>query len=443
MSNPTNPVAKINREIRALAIPNVISNVSVPLISSVDTYLMGQLSASAVAAVGLGSMVFNFLYWNMGFLRMGTTGMTAQSFGRQDTEEMTAVLLKSAALALVISLLFILFQRPLFDLASWAMSVEQSRLPEVSGYFTIRILGAPAALLLMALMGWLFGMQNAKFPLIITIFINIINIVASVYFVRYLNLGIEGAAWGTVLAQYAGVTLCLILILGRYRDRLEKRAFALKKIVHRISDLLKINQDIFIRTLFLSTAFLLIFRFSRDAGPDVLAINVVFLQFLNWMSYAIDGFAYAAESLVGKYKGAKDALHLNLSIKWNMIWGLLFAILFALIYGIFADELFALFIESDDGSLAEKAQSFYFWMALMPVVGFACYIWDGIFVGLTASIAMRNSMFLAFIIYLLAYYLLPASLGNHRIWAAFFAFLIFRGLFQWFLFRRKGWEQIR
>ena len=436
-------VFKINREIRALALPNIISNVSVPLISSVDTILMGQLSAASVVAVGVGSMVFNFLYWNMGFLRMGTTGMTAQAFGRNDQIETSGVLLKAALLGLGISILFILLQLPFFNLASWAIRVDTSDLAEVWSYYRIRIFGAPATLLLMVMMGWLFGMQNAKYPLWITIFINIVNIVGSFYLVRTIGLGAAGAAWGTLIAQYLGVILCGLLISWRYGDLFERASFSLSVILNRMSALLQINRDIFIRTLFLSTAFLLIFRFSKDAGPDMLAINVVFMQFLNWMSYAIDGFAYAAESLVGKYKGARDELMLGLSIRWNMIWGFAFAVLFSLTYGLFAEDIFKLFMESDNGVITKTAEEYFIWMTLMPLVGFASYIWDGIFVGLTASVSMRNSMFAAFLVYLLSYFALPASLENHRIWIAFFIFLIARGVFQWYLFRLKGWDNIR
>jgi MATE family multidrug resistance protein len=434
---------KINREIRALALPNIISNVSVPLISSVDTFLMGQLSAASVVAVGVGSMIFNFLYWNMGFLRMGTTGMTAQAFGRQDQAETSGVLLKAALLGLVISLLFVLFQVPLFNMASWAIQADGSEIVEVWSYYGIRIYGAPASLLLMVMMGWLFGMQNAKFPLWITLFINIVNIVASVYLVRGLGLGAKGAAWGTLLAQYLGVLLCGILIAWRYGSLFQRAAFSISMIFDKMTALLQINRDIFIRTLFLSTAFLLIFRFSKDAGPNMLAINVVFMQFLNWMSYAIDGFAYAAESLVGKYKGARNEFMIKLAIRWNMIWGFVFAMLFSMVYGIFAEDIFELFMESDKGVIVKTAEQYFIWMAIMPLVGFASYIWDGIFVGLTASVSMRNSMFAAFVVYIISYLLIPVSYENHRIWIAFFLFLIARGAFQWYLFRQNGWEHIR
>ena len=244
-------VTKINREIRALAIPNVISNVSVPLISSVDTFLMGQLSPLALAAVGLGSMVFNFLYWNMGFLRMGTTGMTAQAFGRNDQADIQGVLLKAGALGLVISFVFILLQVPLFDFASWAMSVHPEQISDVWSYFGIRIYAAPASLLLMVLMGWLFGMQNARYPLFITLFINVVNIVVSVLLVKQMELGIKGVAWGTLIAQYLGVIFCILLMVLLYPNILKRATWKWKAAFVGFTSLLKINADIFLRTVFL------------------------------------------------------------------------------------------------------------------------------------------------------------------------------------------------
>ena len=437
-------IQKINREIGALALPNVISNVSTPLISSVDTFLMGEISPVTLAAVGVGSMVFNFLYWNMGFLRMGTTGLTAQAFGRKDAEEFTQVLFKAGALGLAISLLFIILQKPLFDLAYWAMASNSLEVTEVWKYFSIRIVAAPASLLLMVMLGWLFGMQNARYPLFVTIFINSINILASFYLVRHLGYGVSGVAWGTVLAQYAGVGLCVLLIWMKYTGYFKQAKLSWKSITQNMGRLLHVNSDIFIRTLFLSTVYVLIIRFSDGVGEHILAVNIVFMQFLHWMSYAIDGFAYAAESLVGKYKGANNDNFIKLSIRWNLIWGLLFAILFTIVYAIFAEDIFTLFMESDPGGIVlNVAQEYMTWIVFVPLVGFACYIWDGIFVGLTASSAMRNSMIIAFVIFLVSYYVLPSSWSNHRLWAAFYLFLISRALFQYLLYRKYGWQLIK
>ena len=164
---------------------------------------------------------------------------------------------------------------------------------------------------------------------------------------------------------------------------------------------------------------------------------------MNWMSYAIDGFAFAAESLVGKYKGAQDSTHLQLAINWNMIWGLVFACVFSLVYYVFAEDIFKLFMESDDGRYLSLARQSFIWMTIMPIVGFGSYIWDGIYVGLTASVAMRNTMIAAFIVYLISYSLMPPEWNNDRIWSAFFLFLIARGVFQWLLYQMKGWEDIK
>lgn len=436
-------IQKINREIRALAVPNVISNVSVPLISSVDTYLMGQLSTASLEAVGVGSMVFNFLYWNMGFLRMGTTGTTAQAYGRTDHRETIDVLFKAVFLGLLISALFILFRKPLFDLSSWAMDAKAENLDMVWTYFSIRILAAPASLLLLVGMGWLFGMQNARYPLWVTLFINFINIGVSYVLVRHFHWGVAGAAWGTVIAQVLGVLFCFSLIRINYRDLIQAAKLRFNHIFDGLGKLIRINQDIFLRTLFLSTAFVLIFRFSNQAGVYALAMNIIFMQFLNWMSYAIDGFAYAAESMVGKYKGANDANGIQLSIRWNMVWGFLFAVLFSITYAMATEPIFEFMMESDDGEVLKAARPYFHWMIIIPLLGFASYIWDGIFVGLTASRSMRNTMLLAFVMYLCVYFILPSSWGNDRIWFSFSVFLVARAAFQYGWYRWQGWEKIR
>jgi MATE family multidrug resistance protein len=433
---------KINSEIFRLAIPNVLSNISVPLLSSVDTYLMGQLSAAHVAGVGLGAMIFNFLYWNMGFLRMSSTGLTAQHYGEGNEAGKMDVLLKGLFLSLTIGILFILIQIPLFNGSVFALDVQSEHLTAVGDYFSIRIWAAPPALILTVIMGWFLGLQNAIYPLLITIVVNLLNILISYYLVLTLGWGLEGAAYGTVLAQYLGLIFAIGLMYYKYKDLLFRHLSLVRKLYSGMTKLLKLNQDILIRTLFLSSAFVLLYRFSSELQPEFLAVNIIFLQYLNWMSYGIDGFAFAAESLVGKYAGARDTRGVDKAINWNMFWGGGLALIFSLVYYFGGSNLFVFFIESDAEKYLPIAQPYIIWMAIMPIAGFACYIWDGIFVGLTASKAMRNSMFLSFAIFLLIYFLLPRELLNHRIWLSFCIFLISRALFQWWLFKRAGWESL-
>ena len=266
----------MNKEILRLAIPNILSNISIPLLSSVDTILMGRLSVAHLGAVGLGSMIFNFVYWNFGFLRMGTTGMTAQAYGSDNREEMIHTLVRSIVLGLVIAAVLIVFRKPLYTLSSYAMSVQADQENLVATYFYIRLWAAPATLMLYGLMGWFFGMQNAVIPLILTIAINVINIVVSYYLVHNLGWEIAGVAWGTVIAQYAGVCSAFIFFLARYRGMWSSFSQATLWQWNKIKHFFSINGNLFIRTVALTFAFAFFYRQSSAAGAAVLAICLLY-----------------------------------------------------------------------------------------------------------------------------------------------------------------------
>ncbi|MEL6926676.1 MAG: MATE family efflux transporter, partial [Bacteroidota bacterium] len=313
-------VCNMNREILRLAIPNIVSNISIPLLSTVDTALMGRLSELHLGAVGVGAMVFNIVYWNFGFLRMGTTGITAQAYGRDDRTALRHTFVRAVMVALGIALLILLLQIPLAKASLYLMNVEDQQYQLVYEYFMIRVWAAPASLSLYAFMGWFFGMQNAVFPLIITLVINVVNIILSYVLVQYAGMDVDGVAWGTVVAQYVGLLLAGILFASRYGYLLQtgnettaEESGWLQWSAFR--QFLSINGDIFLRTVCLSFAFG--FFYSQSAGFDelTLAVNVILLQFLNWMSYGVDGFAFASESLVGKYHGASDAKGMNRAIR--------------------------------------------------------------------------------------------------------------------------------
>lgn len=426
----------MNREILRLAIPNIISNISVPLLSTVDTALMGRLSELHIGAVGIGSMIFNFVYWNFGFLRMGTTGLTAQAFGRRDEDAMAQVLGQALVVVVTITALVLLVQNPLGRLSFLLMNVADSQQDLVAEYFYIRIWAAPATLGLYAFMGWFFGMQNAIFPLILTIVINIVNMALSLLFVSGYGMDVDGVAYGTVAAQYTGLLLAVVLFFFRYRDlagRLRVRASLQWQAFRQF---LSINADIFVRTFLLTFAFGFFYSRSALGGEMVLAANVILLQFLNWMSYGVDGFAYASESLVGKYSGAADEGNTRRAIRLSFAWGMGLALLFSLAYGLLGEPLLRLFTNQAD--VIAAARPFLFWMILFPFMGTPCYIWDGVFIGLTASKAMRNSMIAALVVYLLTWWGLGASLGNHGLWLALLVFLVARGGFQQLLFARVG-----
>lgn len=429
----------MNKEILRLAIPNILSNLSVPLLSTVDTALMGRLSEVHVGAVGLSSMIFNFVYWNFGFLRMGTTGVTAQSYGRNNARELSVNLLRASSVALALAVVMLLLQWPLREGAVVLLQVEASVHPHVAEYFNIRIWAAPATLILYALMGWLFGMQNAIYPLIITVAVNVVNIAVSYLLVFEYDMEIAGVAWGTVIAQYFGLLIAAALLLWRYRDLILKVTRSVLHEVYRIDALsafMRINRDIFIRTLCLTFAFGFFYSQSSALGESLLAVNVILMQYVNWMSYAIDGFAFATESIVGKYFGAGHRPQLLKAIRYNFLWALGSAALVSAAYALLGDRI--LYVFTDQADVIRASRPYLFWMILFPLVGFACYIWDGVYIGLTASVAMRNSMAVALVIFLVAYYTLIGPFHNHGLWLSLLVFLGARGALQWWWFDRHG-----
>lgn len=425
----------MNKEILRLAIPNIISNISVPLLSTVDTALMGRMSELHIGAVGIGAMIFNFVYWNFGFLRMGTTGITAQAFGRRSDSEIAQTLGRAMLVALVLAVLVLILKMPLAKMSYYLMNISDIQIGLVSEYFDIRIWAAPATLALYAIMGWFFGMQNAIFPLILTVFINVVNIICSVLFIKVWGMDVDGVAYGTLIAQYAGIVLAIILWFLKYGYLAQEITLSGLKQLEKFMSFLTINRDIFIRTFCLTFAFGFFYSQSSLAGETLLAVNVILLQFLNWMSYGVDGFAFASESLVGKYTGANDKLNLNKSINYSFLWGMGMAAMISLVYWLFGVELIAIF--TDKPELIEKTIPFLFWMMIFPIISTPCYIWDGIFIGLTASVAMRNTMILALVVYLLSHFLLYTHFGNNGLWLALLIFMAARGVFQLFYFRLK------
>lgn len=428
----------LNREILRLAIPNIISNISLPLISTVDTSLMGHLSELHLGAIGLGAMIFNFFYWNFGFLRMSTTGFVAQSWGKKDGKAIVGHLFRALIVGLTLAFLILIFQQPLSEIAFQLLNVTEDQMPLIIEYFSIRIWAAPASLCLFVLLGWFFGMQNAVIPLLLTLIINTTNIGLSMYLVLVQEMAIAGVAYGTLIAQYVGLIGGIAFIFFKYREYLDEfRLEAITKL-KAYGRFFLVNRDIFLRTVFLTLAFGFFYSQSAAAGEMVLAVNVILLQFLNWMSYGVDGFAYAAESLVGKYYGSGNIKLTHKAIRYSFYWGGGLALIYALTYGFGGAELLHIF--TDESTVIQSADNVLFWMFWMPLVGFACYIWDGIFIGLTASRAMRNTMFIAFGLYLICWYFTAEIYPVHGLWVSFLVFLGARGIFMTLWYNYKGLE---
>jgi len=443
----------VNKEILRLAVPNILSNISVPLITSFDTVLMGGLGGKHIAAVGLGGMAFNFVYWNFGFLRMSTTGLTARAFGAEDKAAQMSTLTRAALLAVTISVFLILLQYPFAELTHWLLNLRPDQVELVDEYFYVRILAAPAALLQMVLFGWFFGRQNAVFPLVLTLIVNAANIALSWYLVKSLGWGIRGVAWGTVTAQYLGFGFGLALWWRECRrggllfqkPSLHLRACAPTRNGTRgqrpkeentpaLTEFLSVNRDIFIRTLCLTLSFAFFYNRANalDVGTAVVAANVILLQLVNWLSYGIDGFAFAAESLFGKYSGANKPAELRRVIRLVFMWGMAFAGVYALVYSLGNTHILSLFAPENTAPETLLAATYY----LPIVVAFClaaapCYLLDGIYIGLTAASAMRQTMLIAFVGYLLTYLCVGQHYGNWGLWGSLLMFMVLRAAIQY------------
>lgn len=425
----------MNKEILRLAIPNILSNITVPLLSSFDTGMMGHLSTAHIGAVGLASMIFNFIYWNFGFLRMGTTGMTAQAYGEKNDDEMGLVFGRAILVSLIVAFLLIVLKEPLLEASYYLMNIAPAQQPLVRTYFEIRIWAAPATLAAYAFMGWFFGMQNAYIPLLLSIIVNLANIGLSYYLVFYQQIGIAGVAYGTLMAQYLGLLVAVVVVVIKYRHLVDhlKLQLLLKKAAFYA--FLNINKNIFIRTLFLTFSFAFFHSQSANLGVQVLAINIILLNFLNWMSFGVDGFAFATESLVGKYKGAKDWTNVQKAIRLSFKWGMVTALFFSIGYAVFGEVILNVF--TSERGVITAAKPYLYWIIFLPIIATPSYIWDGVYIGLTASRAMRNTMVIATLFYMGLHFLLVKPLGNHGMWLAFCIFMGARGLLQYLLFLRK------
>jgi len=400
--------------------------------------LMGGLSIHHLAAIGVGSMIFNMVYWNFGFLRMGTTGMTAQAYGAGREVAASVIMARGLLLGMLIAICILLCSEPLLHASLYLFNVEGDSLSIVREYYEVRIWAAPATMTIYVLSGWLFGMQNALYPLAITVMLNIVNIVISYYCVAILGMEASGVAIGTVIAQYSGVLLGLGLIFYKYGNVFTNVKLSLVLQIQELRKFLKVNSDIFLRTLCLTFVFSFFYSQSFKLGAVVMAVNVILQQFINWMSYGIDGFAYASESLVGKYKGAKDDIGSHQIVNRSFVWGGVTALIFTLVFVLFDNQLMHLF--SDDEEAIALAQELVIYVYLFPLLAFASYIWDGIFVGLLASKSMRNAMLFSLAIFLITFYMLPVIPDGSHIWIALCVFMVARGLSQTFLYKKYGME---
>ena len=426
----------MNKEILKLAIPNIITNITIPLLGLVDIALLGHLNSPVyLAAVALGSMIFNILYWGMNFLRMSTTGFTSQAYGAKNNEEIAFNLNRSIIVGILIGLLLISLQYVIINISFSVLSAETETEKFASSYFLYRIWAAPASLALYGFYGWFIGMQNSKYPLIIAISINIINIIISYILIYHLNMNSDGAAIGTVVAQYSGALISVVLLQKKYKKYLKISYLLSSFKKSAFAELFKVNTNIFIRTLGIMLVMTFFTSVSANKSSLVLDANTILFQFYIFFSYYIDGFAYATESLTGKYKGRRDKLNLLKVLKKIFLWSFYSSLAFSVVYFLFGNSI--LHILTSQQNIVDYASKYIFWIWALPLVSFAAFIWDGVFVGITASKQMRNSMLIASLfVFFPVYYLFEKTIGNHALWLAMLLFLFTRGIIQTIQFKK-------
>ena len=423
-----------DRQILQLAVPSIVSNITVPLLGMIDVAIVGHMGSPVyIGAVAVGSMIFNLVYWLFGFLRMGTSGMTAQAYGRRDLLEVARTLVRSALVALSIALLLIVFQVPLRWLMFWLIGPTADVIPFATTYFGIVIWGAPASLGLFSLMGWYIGMQNTRIPMFVSIMQNVVNIVASLLLVYGLGMKIEGVAFGTVIAQYAGL-LVAVGLLAKYYWRVIRGRWNRMGGQWRVAAFYKTNRDIFLRTLCLVTVNLYFTAAGARSGAVVLSVNTVLLQLYLLFSYFMDGFAYAGEAMSGRFYGAQNRQAFDETLRHLFGWMAVVTVSYTLLYIAGGTQIVSLL--TDELQVRALAREYIWWAWLIPAAGAVAFIWDGVFVGLTATRGMLVSTFVSMLTFFAVYWLTMGTLGNHGLWLAQVVYLAMRGIVQTFWYKR-------
>lgn len=411
-----------DRQILHIALPSIVSNITVPLLGLVDVAIVGHLgSAAYIGAITVGGMLFNMAYWLFAFLRMGTSGLTAQAYGRGDRAETVRVLVRALGVALAIGVALVALSRPVADVAFRLIPCSPEVEASARVYFALLVWGAPAVLGLYGFAGWFVGMQNARFPMAVAITQNVVNIVASAALVFGLGWQVEGVAAGTLIAQYAGL---LMAVAGWWRGyRADTRGVSLRPVTDRaaLSRFFAVNRDIFLRTLCLIAVTVCFTSSGAAAGDTVLAANALLMQLFMLFSYVMDGFAYAGEALAGRYVGAADAAGFRRTVRRLFGWGLVLAVAFTLAYGAGGRTFLSLL--TSETSVVNMAMAYLPWAVAVPLTSFAAFLFDGIFIGATATGRMLLAMAVASSVFFISYYLLTDTLGNHALWLAFLAYL--------------------
>ncbi len=416
-----------HRLILKLAIPIILTNISTPLLGLVDTAVLGHLNSERfLAAVSLGGVVFSFIFWGFGFLRMGTTGLTANALGNNESDEVNGVLVRAIILALVISVFLLLFHQVIgfvsFSLLKSTEGVEYLALK----YFEIRIWSTPATLCLYVLMGWFLGRQNVKVPLVVVLITNILNIGLDLLFVYHYKLQVEGVALASVIAEYIGLVVALSYAFFYIKNQKTFWQWKYLTSFDKFKGMILINSHIFIRTWCLIFAFAFFTAQSAKMGTVVLAANALLLNFQTFMAYALDGFAHAVEAIVGQAKGAKNKVLGRQAIITASLWSFIIALLFSGLYFAFGQNIINMLTGLDN--VREIAYFYLPWLIIMPLASFLCYLFDGIFIGLMLTGEMRNTMLFSLFCVFFPLWYFTQGFGNQGLWLAMLGFMLARSI---------------
>lgn len=423
----------MNRRILKLALPSILANITVPLVGMVDIAVAGRLSNGAVSigAIAVGTMLFDLLYWNFGFLRVGTAGLTAQSYGRKDFSDSIKYFTQGIATSVFSAMLILAIQY--FFIEACFLFIDCSEEVESFSrqYFFIRIWAAPATLSLFVFKGWFIGMQNTISPMAIDITVNVINLGMSIWLGLYTPLGFAGIAYGTVIAQYTGLILSTVLLCIYYKKLFHY--FNIRKHVKfsGMKSFYKMNGNLFIRSLCFMAIYCGFTSLAAKYGDVQLAVSTIMMNLLMLYSYFIDGFAYAGEALTGKYIGAKDRLSLNKAVKLLFYWAAAIGVASTVVYAVSGEWMVRMM--TTDAEVMSACRPYLFWLVLMPVISCAAFMWDGIYIGATSSRAIRNGMIYACIafyaVYYILYFTMPGASGIQFLWFGYFAHLLVRAVY--------------
>lgn len=417
----------LHHEVLRLAVPSILANITVPLVGMVDIAIAGHISdASAIGGIAIGAMLFDLLYWNFGFLRVGTGGMTAQAFGRQDFRGAREILVQSVTIAVGAALVIWALQWLFLRVAMALIPCSDEVAMFARRYFFIRVWAAPATLSLMALKGWFIGMQDTVSAMASDITVNVVNMAASFALAVWTPLGALGVAWGTLVGQYAGLLVAAVLLVRKLKAPKTETPELLKTALRwsKLRRLFVLNGNLFIRSLCFMVVYVGFTSLTSRYGDGPLAVGSIMMKLFMLFSYFIDGFAYAAEALAGRFIGARDRLNLRHSIRILFLWTLAIGAAFTLLYALTGEGMVRLM--TSDASVIADSHPFLPWLVAMPLVSCLAFLWDGIFVGATAARPLRNAMIAAAVGFVVAAVALQPLWGIQAIYVAYFVHLAIR-----------------